>query len=52
MIGYYQNCEDDGDSRSWIFLQVLYTANNFREKGRSSRSVFLFGYGDGGNGPE
>ncbi|XP_070189226.1 alpha-mannosidase 2C1-like isoform X1 [Littorina saxatilis] len=32
--------------------EVLYTANNFRDKGRSSSSLFLFGYGDGGNGPD
>ncbi|KAK7493075.1 hypothetical protein BaRGS_00015596 [Batillaria attramentaria] len=32
--------------------EVLYTLSNFRDKGRSSRSVFLFGYGDGGNGPD
>ncbi|PVD24905.1 hypothetical protein C0Q70_15398 [Pomacea canaliculata] len=32
--------------------EILYTVNNFRDKGRSSRSIFLFGYGDGGNGPD
>ncbi|XP_076466498.1 alpha-mannosidase 2C1-like [Babylonia areolata] len=32
--------------------ELLYTVNNFRDKGRSSRSCFLFGYGDGGHGPD
>lgn len=27
------------------------TANNFQDKGRSSTSVYLYGFGDGGNGP-
>ncbi|KAK6187507.1 hypothetical protein SNE40_005515 [Patella caerulea] len=31
--------------------ELLYTLKNFRDKGRSSRSVYLYGYGDGGNGP-
>lgn len=32
--------------------EVLKTVNNFQEKGRSSKSMFLFGHGDGGNGPD
>lgn len=31
--------------------EVLYSLSNYRDKGRSGHSVFLFGYGDGGNGP-
>ncbi|XP_048766025.2 alpha-mannosidase 2C1-like [Ostrea edulis] len=31
--------------------EVLRTIKNFKDKGRSGRSVYLFGYGDGGNGP-
>ncbi|KAH9525275.1 Alpha-mannosidase 2C1 [Bulinus truncatus] len=31
--------------------ELLKTARNFKDKGRSNRSAFLFGYGDGGHGP-
>ncbi|XP_063403459.1 alpha-mannosidase 2C1-like [Mytilus trossulus] len=31
--------------------EVVRTIKNYKDKGRSSKSVFLFGYGDGGNGP-
>ncbi|XP_061176887.1 alpha-mannosidase 2C1-like [Saccostrea echinata] len=31
--------------------EVLRTIKNFKDKGRSGKSVYLFGYGDGGNGP-
>ncbi|KAL5009992.1 hypothetical protein ScPMuIL_012297 [Solemya velum] len=31
--------------------ELLYTLKNFRDKGRSGKSVYLFGYGDGGHGP-
>ncbi|XP_005113086.2 alpha-mannosidase 2C1 [Aplysia californica] len=31
--------------------QVRRSSTNFQDKGRSNRSLFLFGYGDGGNGP-
>ncbi|XP_078331778.1 alpha-mannosidase 2C1-like [Crassostrea virginica] len=31
--------------------EVLRTVKNYGDKGRSGRSVYLFGYGDGGNGP-
>ncbi|KAK7070819.1 Alpha-mannosidase 2C1 [Halocaridina rubra] len=42
-----------GDSYH-MFLTVeeaLWTQQNLRDKGRSSVSAFLFGYGDGGGGP-
>ena len=32
-------------------IQILRTANNFQDKGRSDKSILLFGFGDGGNGP-
>ena len=32
-------------------FQILKTGNNFKDKGRSDKSCFLFGFGDGGNGP-
>ncbi|XP_053397678.1 alpha-mannosidase 2C1-like isoform X2 [Mercenaria mercenaria] len=31
--------------------EILRTANNFKDKGRSDKTAFLFGFGDGGNGP-
>ncbi|BFZ09579.1 hypothetical protein BsWGS_12618 [Bradybaena similaris] len=31
--------------------EMLKTVRNFKDKGRSNRSAFLFGYGDGGHGP-
>ncbi|KAL4232509.1 hypothetical protein ACF0H5_007201 [Mactra antiquata] len=31
--------------------EVLRTAKNFQDKGRSDKTAFLFGFGDGGNGP-
>lgn len=31
--------------------EVLRTVNNFQDKGRSDKTAFLFGFGDGGNGP-
>ncbi|CAG5119019.1 unnamed protein product [Candidula unifasciata] len=31
--------------------EMLKTVKNFKDKGRSNRSAFLFGYGDGGHGP-
>ncbi|RUS90694.1 hypothetical protein EGW08_001498 [Elysia chlorotica] len=31
--------------------ELLKTIHNFRDKGRSNCSAFLFGYGDGGHGP-
>ncbi|XP_041353566.1 alpha-mannosidase 2C1-like [Gigantopelta aegis] len=31
--------------------EVLYSVKNFKDKGRSGRSCYLFGYGDGGHGP-
>ncbi|KAK0052625.1 alpha-mannosidase 2C1-like isoform X1 [Biomphalaria pfeifferi] len=31
--------------------ELLKTVRNFKDKGRSNRSAFLFGYGDGGHGP-
>ncbi|XP_074643597.1 alpha-mannosidase 2C1-like isoform X2 [Tubulanus polymorphus] len=31
--------------------ELLKTVNNFEDKGRSNHSLFLFGYGDGGQGP-
>jgi alpha-mannosidase len=31
--------------------ELAYAVRNFRDKGRSSRSVYLFGHGDGGGGP-
>ncbi|KAL8600141.1 hypothetical protein ACOMHN_060093 [Nucella lapillus] len=31
--------------------EVMHTLNNFQDKGRTSRSIFLFGHGDGGHGP-
>jgi len=32
--------------------QVLSSATNFKDHARSSRSLYLFGWGDGGGGPE
>lgn len=31
--------------------ELVYAVRNFRDKGPSSRSVYLFGHGDGGGGP-
>jgi alpha-mannosidase len=31
--------------------EVTKSVNNFRDKGRSNRSLYLYGYGDGGQGP-
>ncbi|XP_005089580.1 alpha-mannosidase 2C1 [Aplysia californica] len=31
--------------------ELLKSVQNFQDKGRSNHSMFLFGYGDGGNGP-
>ncbi|XP_067676864.1 alpha-mannosidase 2C1-like isoform X2 [Haliotis asinina] len=31
--------------------ELLYTVDNFQDKGRSARTCYLFGYGDGGHGP-
>ncbi|XP_060596944.1 alpha-mannosidase 2C1-like isoform X1 [Ruditapes philippinarum] len=31
--------------------EVLRTTKNFKDKGRSDKTAFLFGFGDGGNGP-
>jgi len=31
--------------------ELAYSVRNFRDKGRSDRSVYLFGHGDGGGGP-
>ncbi|GAA3346837.1 glycoside hydrolase family 38 C-terminal domain-containing protein [Amorphoplanes nipponensis] len=31
--------------------ELIYTAENFREKGAASRSLIPFGFGDGGGGP-
>lgn len=31
--------------------EVLKTLNNFQDKGRSNSSLYLFGFGDGGQGP-
>lgn len=31
--------------------EVLFTLSNYQDKGRSGHSMYLFGYGDGGNGP-
>ncbi|XP_046577418.1 LOW QUALITY PROTEIN: alpha-mannosidase 2C1-like [Haliotis rubra] len=31
--------------------ELLYTVDNFQDKGRSARNMYLFGYGDGGHGP-
>ena len=36
---------------SFETLQVLKTASQFRDKGRSRHSVLLYGHGDGGGGP-
>ena len=33
-------------------LQVLKTVEQFKDKGRSRRSVLLYGHGDGGGGPQ
>jgi len=30
---------------------LVYNVSNFKEHGRASRSLYLFGYGDGGGGP-
>ena len=38
-------------SVSFETLQVLKTASQFRDKGRSRHSVLLYGHGDGGGGP-
>jgi len=29
----------------------MQSINNFKDKGRSNTSLFLYGYGDGGQGP-
>ncbi len=34
-----------------IARELAYAVRNFRDKGRSSRSMYLFGHGDGGGGP-
>lgn len=34
-----------------FLLQLMYSLDNFQDKGRSDRSLYLFGYGDGGQGP-
>ena len=31
--------------------ELIYNVHNFKEKDRSERSLYLFGYGDGGGGP-
>ena len=31
--------------------EVLFSLQNFKDKGRSNCSAFLYGYGDGGQGP-
>jgi alpha-mannosidase len=31
--------------------ELAYAVRNFRDKGRASRSMYLFGHGDGGGGP-
>ncbi|KAK2183302.1 hypothetical protein NP493_317g02034 [Ridgeia piscesae] len=31
--------------------EVMRSLNNFKDKGRSNHSMYLFGYGDGGQGP-
>jgi len=31
--------------------EVLFSLENFQDKGRSNRSLFLYGWGDGGQGP-
>lgn len=31
--------------------ELLYSVKNFADKGRSNRSLYLFGFGDGGQGP-
>ncbi|XP_059170192.1 alpha-mannosidase 2C1-like [Physella acuta] len=42
-----------GDSYNMLgkVQEMLKTSRNFRDKGRSNRSAFLYGYGDGGHGP-
>ncbi|CAL1528910.1 unnamed protein product [Lymnaea stagnalis] len=42
-----------GDSYNMVgkVEEMLKTTRNFRDKGRSNRSAFLYGYGDGGHGP-
>ncbi|KAL3883418.1 hypothetical protein ACJMK2_029685 [Sinanodonta woodiana] len=42
-----------GDSYAMkgLVKEVLHTMENFRDKGRSGKSVYLFGFGDGGQGP-
>ncbi|XP_052810872.1 alpha-mannosidase 2C1-like isoform X3 [Mya arenaria] len=32
-------------------IMLLRSSQNFKDKGRSDKSAFLFGFGDGGNGP-
>lgn len=34
-----------------VYFQLTKTAKNFQDKGRSQRSLYLFGHGDGGQGP-
>ncbi|ESO98562.1 hypothetical protein LOTGIDRAFT_142661 [Lottia gigantea] len=42
-----------GDSYHMVskVKELIYTLKNYRDKGRSGRSCYLYGYGDGGNGP-
>jgi alpha-mannosidase len=34
-----------------VASELAYAVRNFRDKGRASRSMYLFGHGDGGGGP-
>jgi len=36
---------------SMIPKELLYSVSNFKEHGRASRSLYLYGHGDGGGGP-
>ena len=31
--------------------EILFSLKNFKDKGRSNTSMFLYGFGDGGQGP-
>lgn len=31
--------------------EILFSLKNFKDKGRSNSSMFLYGFGDGGQGP-
>lgn len=35
----------------YTHFQLLKTEKNFQDKGRSRQSLYLFGHGDGGQGP-